>query len=41
MFNMASSSNSFQSTCPVGDECFGPVLDFTCNFEPTSGIFVP
>ena len=37
--NMTSSSNSSQ------DECFGKnyssFLDFTCNYERTSGIFVP
>ena len=42
--NMTSSSNSSQSTHPV-EQMFGKnyssFLDFTHNYEQTSGIFVP
>ena len=43
--NIPSSSNSYQSTCLLQDECLGKnyssFIDFTCNYERTSGIFVP
>ena len=43
--NMTSLSNSFQSTHPTQDECFGKkyssFLDFTPNYLRMSGIFVP
>ena len=41
---MTSSSNSSQSTRPVGrvlEKNYSSCLDFTCNYERTSGIFVP
>ena len=41
---MTSSSNSSQSTRPTGQELWGELLvflDFTCNYEQTSGIYVP
>ena len=40
---MTSSSNLSQSTRPIGQELWGELLiflDFTCNYERTSGIFV-
>ena len=42
--NMTSSSNSSQSTRPVGrvlGKKYSSFLDFTRNYEQTSGIFVP
>ena len=41
---MTSLSNSSQSTRPVGRvfwKNYSSFLDFTCNYEWTSGIFVP
>ena len=39
--NMTSSSNSSQSTRPVFGKNYSSFLDFTRNYERTSGIFVP
>ena len=42
--NITSSSNSFQSTRPTGrvlGKNYSSFLDFTSNYERTSGIFVP
>ena len=42
--NMTSSRYSFQSTCPTGrvlGKYYSSFLDFTRNYERTSGIFVP
>ena len=38
--NMTSSSNSSQSTRPTGEN-YSSFLDFTRNYQGTSGIFVP
>ena len=42
--NMTSSNNSSQITRPTGrvfGKNYSSFLDFTCNYERTSGIFVP